>query len=439
MAVARGLGDVDALLLVDPFTRFFMPLLPATLSRWFPLPLPRFRSRLGSYLLADWVNFAVRWLAWRLGVLSVLSLWPQLSGAQTAARLSPGLRGDYYEGLNFEHLVHTQRDARLDFDWHHDSPVPGVPAESFTVRWTGWLVPPVTGRYILHLTVDDGVRLWLSQRLLLEEWRGQHVSSYEVAVDLQAGQAYPLRLDYCQYSANTRLLLSWELPRQPEAPASWRTLWGLTTALMSSPSPEVVVVPARALVTNWPPAPRPLVSPLPGPKPSAKPVARLGQRRARPAPTLPRPQPRTAPGPLLVKRARLVQSVSTPRRSARDTLARQLAMGVAVTWHALYFPQGQATLLPAVAASLDTLVGVLRQYPHLRLEVQGHTDNQGDSLLNRHLSHQRAVAVCTYLTAHGIAASRLQPLGLGSTQPVADNREPAQRPRNRRVVLRPIP
>jgi outer membrane protein OmpA-like peptidoglycan-associated protein len=71
---------------------------------------------------------------------------------------------------------------------------------------------------------------------------------------------------------------------------------------------------------------------------------------------------------------------------------------------------------------------VLRQYPYLRLEVQGHTDNQGDALLNRLLSHQRAVAVCAYLTAHGIAASRLQPLGLGDTQPVADNREPAQRP-----------
>jgi hypothetical protein len=338
----------------------------------------------------DWVNFAARRLAWQLGVLSVLSLWPQLGCAQTAAVLSPGLRGDYYEGLNFEHLVWTQRDARLDFDWHERSPVPGVPPTSFTVRWTGWLVPPVTGHYVLYLTVDDGVRLWLDQRLLLEEWRGQYLSSYQVAVDLQAGQAYPLRLEYCQYSATTRLLLSWERPRQPEPPASWRTLWGLTTELMGSRYREVV--PTRALVTNWPPVPRPLVGPLPGTRPPAKPVGNLRQRRAPPVLMLPRPQPRTSSGPLLVKRSRVVQSARAPRANTRDTLARQLATGVAVTWHALYFPQGQATLLPAVTASLDTLVGVLRQYPHLRLEVQGHTDNQGDSLLNRLLSHQRAVA-----------------------------------------------
>ncbi|OGX82198.1 hypothetical protein BEN49_14330 [Hymenobacter coccineus] len=226
-------------------------------------------------------------------MLSVLSIWPQLSCAQTAAGLSPGLRGDYYEGLNFEHLVRTQRDARLDFDWHEQSPVPGVPATSFTVRWTGWLVPPVTGRYVLHLTVDDGVRLWLDQRLLLEEWRGQYLSVYQVAVDLQAGHAYPLRLEYCQYSATTRLLLSWERPRQPEAQASWRTLWGLTTELMSNRYREVV--PARALISNWPPAPRPLAGPRPGTRPPAKLVTNLRQRRARPAPRLPRPQPRTPP------------------------------------------------------------------------------------------------------------------------------------------------
>ena len=414
-----------------------MPLLPVASCGWPPLRPRCLRSHLCIYFLVDWVNFAARRLAWPLGVLSVLSLGPQFSCAQTPAGLRPGLRGDYYEGLNFEHLVHTQRDAHLDFDWHEHSPVPGMPATSFTVRWTGWLVPPVTGRYILYLTVDDGVRLWLDQRLLLNEWRGQYLSVYQVAIDLQAGHAYPLRLDYCQYSATTRLLLSWERPRQSEAPASWHTLWGLTTELLSSRYREVV--PAGALVTNWSPAPRPLVGSLLGPKPLAKPMGSPRRRRTRLTPTLPQSQLHTPSELLLVKRSDVVRLVSAPRTTARDTLARQLARGMAVTWHALYFPQGQATLLPVVAVSLDTLVGVLRQYHHLRLEVQGHTDNQGDALLNRQLSQQRAVAVCSYLMAHGIAASRLQPLGLGDTQPVADNREPAQRPRNRRVVLRPIP
>jgi outer membrane protein OmpA-like peptidoglycan-associated protein len=71
--------------------------------------------------------------------------------------------------------------------------------------------------------------------------------------------------------------------------------------------------------------------------------------------------------------------------------------------------------------------------------VQGHTDNQGDSSLNRQLSQQRAEVVCHYLVAGGIADSRLQAKGYGGSRPLADNRVPALRARNRRVVLQPIP
>jgi outer membrane protein OmpA-like peptidoglycan-associated protein len=106
---------------------------------------------------------------------------------------------------------------------------------------------------------------------------------------------------------------------------------------------------------------------------------------------------------------------------------------------ALYFEQGQVLLLPAVRASLDTLAQLLGRYPALRLEVQGHTDNQGDPALNQLLSLRRAEAVCQYLSTRGIAPARLSPLGLGGSQPVADNNLPAARPRNRRVVLRPLP
>jgi outer membrane protein OmpA-like peptidoglycan-associated protein len=91
-----------------------------------------------------------------------------------------------------------------------------------------------------------------------------------------------------------------------------------------------------------------------------------------------------------------------------------------------------------VQASLDTLARVLGSYPALRLEVQGHTDNQGDPAINQRLSRQRAGAVCAYLTAHGVAASRLRAVGYGGARPVADNTQPSQRPRNRRVVLQPL-
>jgi outer membrane protein OmpA-like peptidoglycan-associated protein len=111
-------------------------------------------------------------------------------------------------------------------------------------------------------------------------------------------------------------------------------------------------------------------------------------------------------------------------------------VGEAVTLPELYFNQGQAELLPPARTALDGLARTLRARPSLRFEVQGHTDNVGNPELNRQLSQQRAETVCLYLTAHGVATAQLRPLGYGGTQPVADNADPTQRPRNRRVVLR---
>jgi hypothetical protein len=65
---------------------------------------------------------------------------------------------------------------------------------------------------VLHLDVDDGARLWLDGQLLLDEWRGQSISSYSLDLDLQAGRAYALRLDYCQYGADSYAQLAWVRP-----------------------------------------------------------------------------------------------------------------------------------------------------------------------------------------------------------------------------------
>lgn len=360
---------------------------------------------------------------------------PGVTWAQRAG--GDGLRGDYYDGLNFEHLIQTRRDALIDFYWHGEKPASGVPAEEFTVRWTGWLVPPVTGHYVLHLSVDDGARLWLDNKQLLDEWRGQPLGYYDVPVDLQGGRPYRLRLDYCQYSREATARLLWERPRRPEAlPAnSWRNLWGLAEKVPSFASRFQEIIPTRYLYSHVPPSPR-LAAAL-------APVAVVSHR-----PPTPLPKARATPPPVATKLPdapahvhRLRPSRSRPKVDTAHAakLTGQLLRGEAVTMRTLYFEQGQASLLAPVQASLDTLAQLLTRYPSLRLEVQGHTDNQGNPALNQQLSLRRAEVVCQYLVARGVAAGRLQPLGLGGTQPIADNNLPAERPRNRRVVLRPLP
>ncbi|MDJ0367520.1 PA14 domain-containing protein [Hymenobacter sp. H14-R3] len=355
----------------------------------------------------------LRWL-FCAGLLAALP-----GGAPAQALVGDGLQGAYYDGRDFGTRVLTRRDATIDFDWHNENPVPGLPPADFSVRWTGWLVPPVSGHYVLHLTVDDGMRVWLDGRQLLNEWRGQSLSFYTVPLDLKAGQAYALRIDYCQYAWSTRALLAWERPDQPAPAASGRNLWG---AMQDEVPPAVI--PARYLFSR---NPVPTVVPVPNvvvPAPKRTPETALAQRVA--AVPVRRARPRPAPR-------------AAPRETGNlAAVATQLAAGKAVTLRALYFEQGKAYLPAPVQATLDTLATALARRPSLRLEVQGHTDNQGDSTLNYQLSRRRAEAVCQYLAAHGVAADRLRAVGYGGRQPVADNNQPALRPRNRRVVLQPL-
>ena len=152
-----------------------------------------------------------------------------------------------------------------------------------------------------------------------------------------------------------------------------------------------------------------------------------------------RPAPRIAPlvAPPAVRPAGPPPAPPTPAVAADTAAARvaALADGQAVALPELLFAQGSARLPLPARPALDALALALRRRPALRLAVEGHTDNVGNAELNRQLSQQRAAAVCLYLTAHGVRAAQLRPVGYGGTRPVANNADPTQRPRNRRVVL----
>ncbi len=100
------------------------------------------------------------------------------------------------------------------------------------------------------------------------------------------------------------------------------------------------------------------------------------------------------------------------------------------------FDAGKATIRKASHKTLDDTAKVLTAYPELRLEVQGHTDDQGPDDSNMTLSQERADAVKAYIVAKGIADTRVIAKGFGETSPVADNKTNAGRAKNRRIEFR---
>lgn len=92
---------------------------------------------------------------------------------------------------------------------------------------------------------------------------------------------------------------------------------------------------------------------------------------------------------------------------------------VTIDLRGVNFDFDKATLRPDAIATLNEAIEVLRQYPELRVQVAGHTDECGSDQYNEGLSDRRARAVYDYLTQNGIDASRLSgPVGYGETRPL---------------------
>ncbi len=97
------------------------------------------------------------------------------------------------------------------------------------------------------------------------------------------------------------------------------------------------------------------------------------------------------------------------------------------------FATGSAELLEASSDELNRLASLLQQQAHLRIRINGHTDNIGSPEDNLDLSEARAQAVHNYLIEQGIAADRLTYQGFGETRPIASNDSPEGRRQNRRT------
>lgn len=98
------------------------------------------------------------------------------------------------------------------------------------------------------------------------------------------------------------------------------------------------------------------------------------------------------------------------------------------------FETNKAVLLPQSEELLKEVAEALKEYPAIeQVEVEGHTDSQGNDKSNLKLSEARAKAVRDFLIGQGIDGGRLVPKGYGETKPVADNETEEGRFKNRRV------
>jgi PKD repeat protein len=128
-----------------------------------------------------------------------------------------GLRGEYFSQNGQPRQYFTgpstsQIDPGVDFDWRGGSPDPAVGADDFTVRWTGKVWAPTTGTYTFATVTDDGVRLWVNNQLLINQWVDQGPTRHAATITLAGDQGYDIRMDYYERGGGAVARLLWRRP-----------------------------------------------------------------------------------------------------------------------------------------------------------------------------------------------------------------------------------
>lgn len=117
----------------------------------------------------------------------------------------------------------------------------------------------------------------------------------------------------------------------------------------------------------------------------------------------------------------------------RDFYVTPLEVGQSVDIENIFFETGKSKLKEESYRSLNALVEFFQEYPNVKVEIGGHTDNVGSAAVNKQLSKERAKSVALYIIEQGISKDRFQAKGFGSDKPKASNKTKEGRARNRRV------
>jgi outer membrane protein OmpA-like peptidoglycan-associated protein len=128
-----------------------------------------------------------------------------------------------------------------------------------------------------------------------------------------------------------------------------------------------------------------------------------------------------------------------PKEAINKVIIRNIeltSLGGTIVLNHLIFTIGRATINPQSFGELDEVVAMMKENTKVVIQLEGHTDNQGNAEANLKLSQQRVDAAQKYITSKGISKNRVKTKAFGGSQPVATENTEEARAKNRRVEMR---
>lgn len=140
---------------------------------------------------------------------------PPISSCPSNSKLIAGISGNYFNNRTLTAPVTSVRlDGPINFDWGAGTPgATGIGADNFSVSWNGYVYVTQSGLHRFQTNSDDGVRLTVNGDLLIDQWNDHSATVHTSAtVSLEAGKAYPVKLEFYENAGSALIQLRWQTP-----------------------------------------------------------------------------------------------------------------------------------------------------------------------------------------------------------------------------------
>ena len=145
--------------------------------------------------------------------LTEITAVPVPASALSGPNGERGFKAEYFSNKTLAGPpVVTRIDREVNFDWGMENPATGIPADDFSARWTGKLIPAMTGKYRFGAIADDGVRVYLDGKLIAEDWTDHAPATITGEVTLEAGKSYDVKMEYYESKIGAVARLVWQPP-----------------------------------------------------------------------------------------------------------------------------------------------------------------------------------------------------------------------------------
>ena len=123
-----------------------------------------------------------------------------------------GLAATYFNNINLTAPVLERIDPTINFTWGTGSPASGVGAETFSARWEGGIEVPRSGGYTFYTNSDDGVRLWVNDKLMVDNWTDHGATEDIGSIVLEPNIRYNIKMEYYENGGAATIQLRWSGP-----------------------------------------------------------------------------------------------------------------------------------------------------------------------------------------------------------------------------------